>query len=122
MNKYYLFINYKGFGITEDDKYKYAYMKVDKSSYYVSKNNKLINSSGSTTLYKFFFDKKDNKVLKYQIPEDGEDYIQSIKNLFPDEIEQDAINYNFDYDKIEEEVKKYYSFLDDTNIYYSEDD
>ena len=119
-DKYHLFICYQCFGTTEDDKYKYAYMAIVKDSYYVS-NEKLYNGSGNSLIYKFSFD-KNNKVLKYEIPEDGENYASSIRRLFPDEIEDMAINYQFDYDKITKEVKDYYSDLKDKNIYHYEKD
>ncbi len=114
--RYKIFIDYKGFGITQDKEYRYAYMWIYDESYYVS-NDKIISDSGSSMPYKFTF--KDNKVVKCEIPKDGSQYVSSIKYMFPNDIENKVINYQFSDDKLKNDVKKYYSDLEDTTIYFS---
>ena len=117
-DRYKLFVDYNGFGITEDDKYRYAYMWIAKDAYYV-KDDKVISDSGSSMPYKFTFELKNNKVVKYETPEEGNKYISSIKEMYPDDIENKVINYQWKDDNLIKEVKEYYSDLEDKDIYYS---
>ena len=114
--QYKLFIDYKGFGITEDEEYKYVYMWVLKQSYYV-KNNKIISGPGSSMPYKFRYD-KDDILMDFETPKDGSEYVKSIKKMYPDDIEQNAIGYQWKDDRLIKEVREYYSDLKDNNIYY----
>ena len=116
-DRYKMFIDYNGFGITEDDDYRYAYMWIAEESYYVA-DNKIISGSGSSMPYKFTFELNDNKVVKYEIPKDGNEYASSIKEMYPDDIENKVINYQWKDDGLIKEVKNYYSDLKDKNIYY----
>ena len=116
-DRYKMFIDYNGFGITEDDNYRYAYMWISEESYYVV-DNKIISGSGSSMPYKFTFELNDNKVVKYEIPKDGNEYASSIKEMYPDDIENKVINYQWKDDGLIKEVKNYYSDLKDKNIYY----
>ena len=116
-DRYKMFIDYNGFGITEDDNYRYAYMWIAEESYYVV-DNKIISGSGSSMPYKFTFELNDNKVVKYEIPKDGNEYASSIKEMYPDDIENKVINYQWKDDGLIKEVKNYYSDLKDKNIYY----
>ena len=116
-DRYKMFIDYNGFGITEDDNYRYAYMWISEESYYVV-DNKIISGSGSSMPYKFTFELNDNKVVKYEIPKDGSEYASSIKEMYPDDIENKVINYQWKDDGLIKEVKNYYSDLKDKNIYY----
>ena len=116
-NRYHLFTSYHGFGITKDDQYYYAYLWINEESYYV-KNNKIISGSGSSMPYKFTFDKK-NHVVKYDIPEDGSYYASSIRKMYPNRIEDDALNYTSNNQTVIQQVKEYYSDLEDVNIYYA---
>lgn len=113
---YQLLISYDGFGISEDKDYKYAYMWILEESYYV-KNGKLYSGSGSSMAYKFTF--KDNKVLKYEIPEDGSYYSSSITKIFPKKVAKKILNYNYDL-KAEQtkKIKEHYSYLKTTEINY----
>ena len=120
--RYKMFIDYNGFGITEDDNYRYAYMWIAEETYYVA-DNKIISGSGSSMPYKFTFELNENKVVKYETPKDGSFYVSSIKEMYPDDIENKAINYQWKDDELIKEVKNYYSDLKDNSIYfyYSED-
>lgn len=105
---YQVFIDYEGFGIEEKGNQKYAYMWILEESYYV-KNEELIFSEGSSMAYKFTFE--NNEVVEYEIPKDGSYYIESIKDMFPDSIENKILNYNMDDSKLKAEVEEHYSYL-----------
>ena len=113
-----IFTDYHKFGITMDKENKYAYMYINIQSYYV-KNNKIIAFSGNSMPYKFTFDKKTNKVIKYEEPIDGYERNASIKRMFPDDIEDEVLKFKLDDKEMIKKVKEYYSFLEDTNIYYN---
>ena len=115
--RYKLFVNYTSFGITKDEEHRYVYMWINEESYYVE-DNKIITSSGSSMPYKFTFDLKENNVIKYEIPRDGNEYVKSIKEMYPNNLEKKAINYKNTDDKITKEVKEYYKDLTDKSIYY----
>ena len=91
-------------------------MWIADESYYVI-DNKIVSGSGSSMPYKFVFD-LNNKVIKYEVPKDGSSYESSIKDMYPDDLEDEAINYSWKDDKLMEEVKNYYSDIEDKNIYY----
>lgn len=116
-DRYKMFIDYNGFGITEDENYRYAYMWIAEESYYVV-DNMIISGSGSSMPYKFTFELNDNKVVKYEIPKDGNEYASSIKEMYPDDIENKVINYQWKDDTLIKEVRNYYSDLKDKSIYY----
>lgn len=101
-----IFFDYEGFGISEKDDKKFAYMWILEESYYVE-DDKLKSGSGSSMPYKFTFE--GNEVVDYQIPEDGTYYVQSIKKMFPDDIENKILKFNIDSTKLDNEVKEYYS-------------
>ncbi len=114
---YKMFVDYNGFGITKDSEYRYVYMWIAEESYYVV-DNKIVSGSGSSMPYKFTLELNKDKVVKYDIPKDGNEYTSSIKEMYPDDIENEAINYRWKDDKLIKEVKEYYSDLADKSIYY----
>ena len=109
------FIAYKGFGIQEnsDKNEKYAYMWVLQENYYVL-NNQLCSSTGSSVAHKFTF--KDDKVVKYDIPEDGSYYTSSMKKIFPKDIYNKISQYGNNVrdltENIQEQLKEYYKGVD----------
>ncbi len=105
---YQVFIDFEGFGIEEKDNKKIAYMWILEESYYVE-NNELQSSTGSSMPYKFIFE--NNEVVDYEIPEDGIYYSSSIKDMFPDNIENKVMSFEMDNTKLKEEVKEHYSYL-----------
>lgn len=110
-----VFADYEKFGIEEKNNKKYVYMWILEESYYV-RNDKLRSGSGSSMAYKFTFE--NDKVLNYQTPMDGEYNTSSIKNMFPDNIENKVLGYNMEDSKLKSQVKEYYSYLDSTEIVY----
>ena len=110
------FIAYKGFGIQEniDKTEKYAYMWILQEDYYVI-DNKLCSSTGSSMAYKFTF--KDDKVVKYDIPEDGSRYTSSMKKMFPEDIYNKIISYDSSSSgelgkNIQQQLEEYYKGID----------
>ena len=85
-DRYKMFVDYNGFGITEDENYRYVYMWIAEESYYIA-DNKIISGSGSSMPYKFTFELNDNKVIKIETPKDGNEYTSSIKEMYSDDIE-----------------------------------
>ena len=103
---YKRFYSYDGFGITENSKYKYAYMWILGESYYLDNDNKIASDSGYSMFFKFTF--KDGKVKKYENPKDGGEYTKSVKKMSIDSKMSDKIlKYNSKLSN-EKEVKKYY--------------
>lgn len=111
-DNYNVFADYKGFGIEEKDNKKYAYMWILEESYYVV-DGELQAGSGSSMPYKFTFE--NNKVIDYEIPEDGSLYVTSIKDIFPNSIENEVIHFDVNSLSIENQVKEYYSYLEKEN-------
>lgn len=114
-----VFADYEGFGIEEKNNNKYVYMWILEEAYYV-KNDKLRSGSGSSMAYKFTFE--NDKVVKYQTPMDGTYYTSSIKDLFPDSIEDKILGYEMQDSKLKSQVKEHYSYLDSTEIVYVDPD
>ncbi len=118
---YQIFYDYEGFGIKEKDNKKYGYMYILEESYYV-KHEKLRSSEKSCMPYKFIFE--NNEVIGYEIPQDGSEYITSIKEMFPNDIEHKVLNYNFNNIKLSKDIEKHYSYLESTliiDVDYNED-
>ncbi len=114
-----VFADYEGFGIEEKDNRKYVYMWILQEAYYV-KNDKLRSSSGSSMPYKFTFE--NNRIIDYEIPKDGTYYASSIRDMFPDSIENKVLMYNMDDSELKLQVKEHYSYLDSTEIVHVDSD
>lgn len=108
---YQTFYSYHGFGIKEKDNKKYAYMYILEESYYV-KHNKLRIDDKNAMLYKFAFE--NDEVENYIIPKEGENYKISVKEIFPDDIEKEALNYGTEKLKYNNIIEEHYSYLDST--------
>ena len=118
---YQIFYDYEGFGIKEKDNKKYAYMYILEESYYI-KHEKIRSSEGSCMPYKFIFE--NNEVIGYENPKDGSEYANSIKEMFPDDIENEVMRYEFKDAKLKKRVEEHYSYLESTlivNMDYDED-
>lgn len=112
---YQVFLDYKGFGISQENDKKYAYMWVLEEEYYVVKGD-CHAGHGSSMPYKIEFE--NDKPVNYEVPMDGTFYSSSIKEMFPDDIEDDILNYKpWEELSVDDKVKEYYSYLDS-----SEDD
>lgn len=77
-DNYHFFVDYDKFGITKKGKYKYAYMWILGEAYYLD-NGKQKISHGYSMFFKFTFE--NDKVIKYELPKDGTEYLDSIKKM-----------------------------------------
>lgn len=107
-----VFTDFQGFGVEEKKKSKFAYIWILDEAYYVSNNN-LISSSGSSMMYKFEF--KDDEVVGYEVPEDGEKYTSSLQKMLPNSIENLVLNYTMNTDRLKLRVNEHYAYLNSSN-------
>ena len=108
-----VFYSYYGFGIEKKDNYKYVYMWIFSQSYYLEDNVSLAISTGQSIPYKATF--KDNKIIKIEHPKDGNEYVSSIKKIFPNVIATQVLNF----DKSENINKLFNEVLERQNKYYN---
>ena len=101
-----IFFDYEGFGISEKGNKRYAYMWILEEAYYLE-DGKLKSGSASSMAYKITFD-MDSKVINVEVPEDGTYYVDSIKKMFPDDIEKKILNFQMDDKNLEKQVNDYY--------------
>ena len=101
-----IFFDYEGFGISEKGDKRCAYMWILEEAYYIE-DKELKSGSASSMAYKITFD-KESKVIKVEIPEDGTYYVDSIRKMFPDDIEKKILNFEMDDKNLEKQVKEYY--------------
>ncbi len=115
---YQQLIAYQGFGVSEDDDYKYVYMHILEESFYV-KNNKLYEGSGSSIPYKFIF--KDDQVINYEMPKDGDENAHSMKQIFPKKVYDKIVKYDIGLLvlKVEQQKNEHYSYLKSTEVNYA---
>lgn len=114
---YQIFFDYEGFGTSKKDNNKFAYMWVLEESYY-AENGEVKIGSGSSMAYKITF--SEDKVINIETPKDGTYYVSSINELFPKNIANKILNYNFNNAKLKNEVNEHYSYLNNriTNNQY----
>lgn len=110
---FHVFLDYDPLGIKEKDNKKYVYMYVGKKSYYVKKE-KLRSGEAGFSAYKFTFE--NDEPIKYEVPLDGGEMEQSTREMFPDDIEDKIIGYEFDSTNLEKQKEEYYSYLESTSV------
>ena len=100
-------------GIRESKDEIYVYVWALVESYYVQDGN-LINNGGSSIPYKFIL--KNDEIVDYEAPVDGSDNKKKKKKIFPLDMHEKLNSSLVDSNKIRNEVKEYYSYLniDDT--------
>ena len=99
--------------IKEKDDETYVYIWALVESYYVQ-DGKLISNGGYSIPHKFII--KDNEIIDYKIPRDGSEYSKSIKEIFPLDIRNKLNDDLVDGNKIDNQVKEHYSYLQDDKI------
>lgn len=113
-----VFYSYHGFGIEKVNNYKYVYMWIYQQSYYIEKEeygSGLAISSSSSMPVKAII--KDNKIQDIVYPKDGNQYVLSIKEMFPAIIEYQVLNYdkekniNVLFNEVEQKKNIYYDYL-----------
>jgi transcriptional regulator with XRE-family HTH domain len=110
-----VFYSYHPFGIEKKNNYKYVYLWIYEQSYYIEKEeygSGLAISSGSSMPIKAIF--KDNKLQDVIYPKDGNQYVSSIKEMFPGIIEYQVLNF----DKSKNINKLFNEVQNKKNIYY----
>jgi transcriptional regulator with XRE-family HTH domain len=110
-----VFYAYHGFGIEKNGNYRNVYMWIFSDSYYLDEDNGLESSSGFSMPYKFVF--RDGKVIRVEVPKDGNEYVESIKKMFPGIIAIEVLNFHTDkninklMNEVLEKKNSYYSYL-----------
>ena len=104
--EYHKFVSYHGFGVAEEDGITYAYMWIFDMSYY-KEDGKVEQGSGSSMAYKVKFD-NEGEVISVENPTDGAGQQESIKKMFPEDVAEKVMTYNFDFNKFDKEVEEYY--------------
>lgn len=113
-----VFYSYHGFGIEKKHSYKYVYMWIYEQSYYIENEEYgggLAISSGSSMPIKAIF--KDNKLQDIIYSKDGNEYISSIKEMFPGIIEYQVLNFDKEkninklFNEVEQKKNIYYDYL-----------
>ncbi|MBR1936755.1 MAG: helix-turn-helix transcriptional regulator [Bacilli bacterium] len=110
-----VFYSYHPFGIEKKNDYKYVYLWIYEQSYYIEKEeygSGLAISSGSSMPIKAIF--KNNKLQDIVYPKDGNQYVSSIKEMFPGIIEYQVLNF----DKSKNINKLFNEVQNKKNIYY----
>ncbi len=110
-----VFYSYYGFGIEEKEEYKYAYMWIYSSAYFLEGEDSVALGSASSLPCKATF--KDDKIINIEYPKDGSYYTSSIKEMFPKVIATQILNFekteNYKklYKEIDDRKYKYYDYL-----------
>lgn len=117
-NDFNVFYSYHGFGIEKKHSYKYVYMWLYQQSYYIESEeygSGLAISSGSSMPIKAIF--KNNKLQDIIYPKDGNEYVSSIKEMFPGIIGYQVLNYDKEkninklFNEVEQKKNIYYDYL-----------
>ena len=113
-----VFCSYHPFGIEKKNDYKYVYLWIYEQSYYIEKEeygSGLAISSGSSMPIKAIF--KNNKLQDIVYPKDGNQYVPSIKEMFPGIIEYQVLNFDNEkninklFNEVEQRKSIYYDYL-----------
>lgn len=113
VSDFQVFTDIARLGIKEKDDETYVYIWALVESYYVQ-DGKLISNGGYSIPHKFII--KDNEIIDYKIPRDGSEYSKSIKEIFPLDIRNKLNDDLVDGNKIDNQVKEHYSYLQDDKI------
>ncbi len=113
-----VFYSYHPFGIEKNNNRKYVYMWIYDQSYYIESEENggaLAISSGSSVPLKAIF--KDNKIQDVIYPDDGNQYVSSIKEMFPGIIAYQVLNFDNEkninklFNDVEQKKNIYYDYL-----------
>ena len=113
VSDFQVFTDIARLGIKEKDDETYVYIWALVESYYVQ-DGKLISNGGYSIPHKFII--KDNEIIDYKIPRDGSEYSKSIKEIFPLDIRNKLDDDLVDGNKIDNQIKEHYSYLQDDKI------
>ncbi|WP_281627844.1 hypothetical protein [Traorella massiliensis] len=116
---YQVFTDYLMYGIEKQDTKRYVYMWILYEEYYVQ-DNKLILGSGASMPYKFTFENEN--VIKCVTAEDGSRFEPSIREMFPDDIENLPLEDSLSPLSLTPQIESYYSYLPSTEIHYADNE
>ena len=116
ISDFQVFTDIARLGIKEKDDETYVYIWALVESYY-AQDGRLISNSGYSIPFKFII--KDNKIIDYKMPGNGSEYQKSLKDIFPLDIRSRLNNDLVDGNKIDNQVKEHYSYLQN-NDYLNE--
>ena len=105
-----VFTDIEQLGIKQKGNQFYVYVWATVQSYYVQDNQLEINS-GYSAPRKLIIE--NDEVIDCIMPEDGERYAESVKEIFPEDIREKMENLDSDNQTIKEEVDAYYSYLNE---------
>ena len=105
-----VFTDIEQLGIKQKGNQFYVYVWAKVYSYYVQDNQLEVNS-GYSAPRKLII--KNDEVTDCIMPEDGERYAESVKEIFPEDIREKMENLDSDNQTIKEEVDAYYSYLNE---------
>ena len=102
----HFFVKYDKFGTTEKADKQYAYMWILGENYYLQ-DDKVTSGSAYSMFFKFSF--INNKVIEYENPKDGTEYVESIKKMsINNKMANKIINYNLKLNN-DKEIQEYYT-------------
>lgn len=116
VSDFQVFTDIARLGIKEKNDETYVYIWALVESYY-AQDGKLISNSGYSIPYKFII--KDNEIIDFKMPRDGSEYSKSLKDIFPLDIRNKLNDDLVDRNKIDNQVKEHYSYLQN-NDYLNE--
>lgn len=102
------FIDMKELGITKENDETYVYVWATIQSYYIEEK---LTSTGSSIPYKFTL--KNNEIIGYEIPKDGDQYEKTLETIFPEDIREkmQKIQTSYDSQMLEQQAQKHYQYL-----------
>lgn len=108
------FIDMKELGITKENDETYVYVWATIQSYYIEEK---LTSTGSSIPYKFTL--KNNEIIGYEIPKDGDQYEKTLETIFPKDIREkmQKIDTSNDAQMLEQQAQDYYEYLHNEDEY-----
>lgn len=116
ISDFQVFTDIARLGIKEKNDETYVYIWALVESYY-AQDGRLISNSGYSIPFKFII--KDNEIIDYKMPGNGSEYSKSLKDIFPVDIRNRLSNDLVDGNKIDNQVKEHYYYLQN-NDYLNE--
>ena len=101
------FAVHHGFGVKQNGNTKNAYLWIKEQSYYLDENGNYILNEEKSLPYAFTF--VNDKITLHTVPNKGDNYEQLVRDMMPDEIEEQVLSYNDGELNMDETVKEYYT-------------
>ena len=102
------YLDFKAAGALEKTNVKRAEIAKDVSAF--------ANSDGGVIIYGI---KEEGHVASGFSFIDGNEYTKSVKKMFPKEIEEKVLTYQYNDKELKKKVRNYYSYIEDKTIYYN---